>query len=224
MELAAAPQGPGAASGPGPRSGARGRPAPSAMSWWIGGLFAIGSVCFALGSVPLVLRRRRARPWSRGRSSSGRSSSPAPGTCSTTRRCAAPGGIFGRVRRRRGRLRSLVGWKPRRHRLLGGARPARRHRVLQRHARSRPPQSDLTLAAGSGTWSGRRTSFGSIASSSPAGSRTPRSTAGSCPGRTARSGWRISALNMLGSIAFGVVRDRARATCARPASWPTSRW
>lgn len=37
-------------------TGARGGPA-SALSWWIGGLFALGSVCFALGSLPLYFDR-----------------------------------------------------------------------------------------------------------------------------------------------------------------------
>ena len=31
----------------------RGGRRPSAASWWMGGLFAIGSICFALGSIPL---------------------------------------------------------------------------------------------------------------------------------------------------------------------------
>lgn len=43
----------GLRSGPGGRTGGP----PSALSWWIGGLFGAGSVCFALGSVPVVFDR-----------------------------------------------------------------------------------------------------------------------------------------------------------------------
>lgn len=38
--------------GTGPRGGRA-----SALSWWIGGLFALGSVCFALGSLPVYFDR-----------------------------------------------------------------------------------------------------------------------------------------------------------------------
>lgn len=49
-EARAAPAGPVARA-------ERMRPRPTAESWWIGGLFAIGSACFALGSMPAYFDR-----------------------------------------------------------------------------------------------------------------------------------------------------------------------
>ena len=59
--------------------------APRAIAWWIGVLFAIGSVCFALGACPPYATRVGRTPTT-SPTSSGRSSSPRRRSCSTTRR------------------------------------------------------------------------------------------------------------------------------------------
>ena len=62
-----------------------GRAASNAASWWTGGLFAIGSICFALGSTRLYFDHVQPAVVA-GRSSSDRCSSPRPPHCSTDRR------------------------------------------------------------------------------------------------------------------------------------------
>ena len=169
VELAAAPQGARAAARP--ASAAEGGRA-SAMSWWIGGLFAIGSLCFALGSVPLYFDALD------------------PGVVAGTffvgsifftsaaylqfhETLRAPGGVLARVRAAPAGCASLVGLEAAPDRLLGGAGPAGRHGVLQhQHLRGHAGRPDGRAGAAPGLGAGRLRVRS--ASSSPAGSPTPR--------------------------------------------------
>ena len=172
----------------------------SAMSWWIGGLFAIGSVCFALGSVPAYF------------------DTFAPDVVSRTffvgslfftsaaylqlhETLRAPGGVVAGSAPP-GRLRSLVGWKPRRIdfwavlvQLVGT--------VLFNVSTYAATQSDLT------TQEARRLVWapdvaGSICFLVASWLAYAEVNRGVLPRPDGSVGWRIAGLNLLGSIAFGV--------------------
>ena len=120
VELAAAPQGTRPASGAAATVPARGGRA-ERVELVDRRLFAIGSICFALGSLPAVLRRTSPARWSPATFFVGSIFFTSPPTCSTT---SAPRARAGSLAGRRGRARlaSLVGWKPRRIDFVGGDR------------------------------------------------------------------------------------------------------
>ncbi|WP_421741308.1 hypothetical protein [Cellulomonas sp.] len=178
----------------------------SALSWWIGGLFALGSVCFALGSVPLYFDQ------------------VAPATVGATffvgsifftsaaylqfhETLRAPAGVLADSPRPR-RLASLVGWHPRRIdfwavlvQLVGT--------VFFNLSTFAATRADLTLAQERHlVWApdvGGSICF--LVASWLAYAEVNR---GILPRSDRSVGWGIAALNLLGSVAFGVAAVAAR--------------
>ena len=85
---------------------------PDAMSWWIGGLFAVGSICFALGSLPLYFDNVAA-PTVAWTFFVGSLFFTSAAYLQYRETVSAPEGILA-DRQTRGPLRRLVGWHPRR--------------------------------------------------------------------------------------------------------------
>ena len=168
-----------------------------------------------------VLRRASTRPSCAGRSSSGRSSSRRPPTCSSTRPCARPAGCSP-SRRARGRLASLVGWKPRRIdcwaalvQLVGTV-----FFNISTFAATRP---DLTLAQERHlVWA--PDVVGSICFLVASWLAYAEVNRGVLPRSDRSVGWSIAALNLLGSVAFGVAAVAARYLRIHRRARPTSRW
>lgn len=84
----------------------------SAASWWIGSLFAIGAVCFALGSVPQYVARVDAAVVGRT-FFVGSLFFTTAAYLQYVETLRAPGGVLADSPRP-GRLAALVGWRPRR--------------------------------------------------------------------------------------------------------------
>jgi len=178
----------------------------SASSWWIGSLFGIGSACFALGSVPWYVDRVDpalvAMTFFLGSVFF-----TAAAYLQLHETLRAPGGVLAQSVRP-GRLASLVGWKPRRLdfwaalvQLVGtvffnvstfAATRADLTTVQDRHLVWAPDVagSICFLVASWFAWS--EVNRGILP-------RSDRST-----------GWNIAALNLLGSVAFGVAAVAAR--------------
>jgi hypothetical protein len=178
----------------------------SALSLWIGGLFAIGSICFAVGSVP------------------GYFDAVAPGVVAGTffvgsvfftsaaylqlhETLRAPGGVL-TGSARPGRLQSLVGWKP--HRIdywavlvqLVGT-------VLFNVSTFAATQADLSIQeARRFVWA--PDVAGALAFLVASWLAYAEVNRGVLPRSDRSVGWRIAGLNLLGSIAFGVSAIAAR--------------
>lgn len=178
----------------------------STMSWWIGSLFAIGSFCFALGSVPLYF------------------DTVAPGVVAWTffvgsifftsaaylqyhETLHAPGGVLTESARPRP-LASLVGWKP--HRIdfwavlvqLVGT-------VFFNISTFSATQADLTAEqARHLVWA--PDVYGSVCFLVASWFAYAEVNRGVLPRPDRSIGWTVAALNMLGSVAFGVSAVAAR--------------
>jgi hypothetical protein len=178
----------------------------SAMSWWIGSLFGIGSACFALGSVPAYV------------------DAVAPALVASTffvgsifftsaaylqfhETLRAPGGVVAGSSRP-GLLRSLVGWKPRRIdfwavlvQLVGT--------VFFNISTWSATQSDLTTEQAKRlVWA--PDVVGSVCFLVASWFAYSEVNRGVLPRSDRSVGWRIAALNMMGSVAFGVAAVAAR--------------
>ena len=155
-----------------------------------------------------VLRRARPGRGRRRRSSSGRSSSRRPRYLQFHETLRAPGGVLAESARPRP-LGVAGGLEAAPDRLLGGAGPAGGHGVLQhQHLLGDPGGPDA--ASRHGTWSGRRTCSGPICFLVASWFAYAEVNRGVLPRSDRSVGWRIAALNMLGSIAFGVSAVAAR--------------
>lgn len=172
---------------------------PSASSWWIGGLFAIGSICFALGSLPLYFDSVAAPTVART-FFVGSIFFTSAAYLQYRETVTAPEGIFAGTPTR-GPLRRLVGWKPRRLdfwaasvQLVGT--------VFFNVTTFAATRTDLTLEQERHlVWA--PDAFGSIAFLVASWFAYSEVNRGVLPRSDRSTGWRISALNMLGSIAFG---------------------
>jgi predicted membrane protein len=178
----------------------------SASSWWIGSLFAVGSVCFALGSVPWYVEHVAADLVG-ATFFVGSIFFTAAAYLQLHETLRAPGGVLAQSPRP-GRLASLVGWKPHRIDFWAGvvqlvgtmffnistfaATRADLSTVQDRHLVWAPDVvgSVCFLVA---SW---------LAYAEVNRGILPR------PDRSV--GWRIAALNLLGSVAFGVAALAAR--------------
>jgi len=178
----------------------------SAMSWWIGSLFAIGSLCFALGSVPLYFDALDLAvvAWTFFVGSIFFTSAAYLQFHETLR---APGGVLTQSSRPRP-IASLVGWKP--HRIdfwavlvqLVGT-------VFFNISTFAATQADLTAAqARHLVWA--PDVYGSICFLVASWFAYAEVNRGVLPRSDRSVGWRIAALNMLGSVAFGVSAVAAR--------------
>ena len=178
----------------------------SAMSWWIGSLFAIGSVCFALGSVPAYFDNIDPGIVA-GTFFVGSIFFTSAGYLQFHEVLRAPGGVLAQSARPR-RLASLVGWKPRRIdfwavlvQLVGT--------VFFNISTFAAIQSDLTTEQAKRlVWA--PDVFGSICFLVASWLAYSEVNRGILPRSDRSVGWRISALNMVGSIAFGVSAIAAR--------------
>jgi len=178
----------------------------SAMSWWIGSLFAIGSLCFALGSVPLYFDALDLAvvAWTFFVGSIFFTSAAYLQFHETLR---APGGVLTQSSRPRP-IASLVGWKP--HRIdfwavlvqLVGT-------VFFNISTFAATQADLTAAqARHLVWA--PDVYGSICFLVASWFAYAEVNRGVLPRSDRSVGWRIAALNMLGSVAFGISAVAAR--------------
>lgn len=180
--------------------------AASALSWWIGGLFAIGSLCFALGSLPLFFDQvdPAVVGWTFFVGSIFFTSAAYLQLHETLR---APAGVLADSPRP-GRLASLVGWQPRRIdfwavlvQLVGT--------VFFNLSTFAATRSDLTLAQERHlVWApdvGGSICF--LVASWLAYAEVNR---GILPRSDRSVGWSIAALNLAGSVAFGVAAVAAR--------------
>ncbi|GEK19836.1 YrhK family protein [Cellulomonas xylanilytica] len=178
----------------------------SAMSWWIGSLFAVGSLCFALGSVPLYVDALDPAVVA-GTFFVGSIFFTSAAYLQFHETLRAPGGVLAESARP-GRLASLVGWKPRRIdfwavlvQLVGT--------VFFNISTFSATQADLTLAQERHLiWA--PDVYGSICFLVASWFAYAEVNRGVLPRSDRSVGWRIAALNMLGSIAFGVSAVAAR--------------
>jgi len=178
----------------------------SAMSWWIGSLFAIGSLCFALGSVPLYFDTLDPAVVA-GTFFVGSVFFTSAGYLQLHEVLRAPGGVLAESARP-GRLASLVGWRPRRIdfwavlvQLVGT--------VFFNISTFSATQADLTAAQERHLiWA--PDVLGSICFLVASWFAYAEVNRGVLPRSDRSIGWRIAALNLLGSIAFGVSAVAAR--------------
>jgi hypothetical protein len=179
---------------------------PRVLSWWIGGLFAVGSVCFALGSLPLFVDRVAAATegWTFFVGSIFFTAAAYLQLHETLR---APAGVLADAPQP-GVLASLVGWRP--HRIdfwavlvqLVGT-------VFFNVSTFAATRADLTVAQERHlVWApdvGGSICF--LVASWLAYAEVNR---GVLPRSDRSVGWSIAALNLLGSVAFGVAAVAAR--------------
>ncbi|WP_082570614.1 YrhK family protein [Cellulomonas sp. Root485] len=178
----------------------------SAMSWWIGSLFAVGSLCFALGSVPLYFDTLDPAVVA-GTFFVGSIFFTSAGYLQFHETLRAPGGVLAESARP-SRLASLVGWQPRRIdfwavlvQLVGT--------VFFNISTFSATQADLTTAqARHLIWA--PDVLGSICFLVASWFAYAEVNRGVLPRSDRSIGWRIAALNMLGSVAFGVSAVAAR--------------
>lgn len=180
---------------------------PSAMSWWIGSLFAIGSVCFGLGSLPAFFDTVAASTvaWTFFVGSLFFTSA---GYLQYRETVTAPEGIVDVGKPTRGPLRRLVGWKPRR--LDFWAAFVQLVGTLSFNVTTfAATRTDLTLLQERHlVWA--PDALGSVAFLVASWFAYSEVNRGILPRSDHSTGWRISALNMLGSIAFGLSAVGAR--------------
>jgi hypothetical protein len=186
-------------------AGARGGPA-SALSWWIGGLFAVGSLCFALGSVPWYVDEVAPAVvgWTFFVGSIFFTSAAYLQLHETLR---APDGVLADSARP-GRLASLVGWRPRRIdfwavlvQLVGTVFFNLSTFAATRADLSVTQERHLIWAPDVGG------SLCFLVASWLAYAEVNR---GILPRSDRSVGWSIAALNLAGSVAFGVAAVAAR--------------
>ena len=179
---------------------------PSAMSWWIGGLFAIGSICFALGSLPAYFDTVSA-PTVAWTFFVGSLFFTTAGYLQYRETVAAPEGIFV-DRETRGPLRRLIGWKPRR--LDFWAASIQLVGTLFFNVTTfAATRSELTVAQERHlVWA--PDALGSVAFLVASWLAYSEVNRGILPRSDRSTGWRISALNLVGSIAFGASAIGAR--------------
>ncbi len=174
-----------------------GRPNP--MSWWMGALFGVGSICFAVGSLPLYF------------------DNVSPSVVGTTffvgsiffttaaylqfhETLSAPEGILADSPRPR-RLASLVGWTPRRLDWWGSAVQLV-GTVWFNVTTFAATRSDLSVTQDRRLiWA--PDVFGSICFLLASWFAYSEVNRGLLPRSDRSIGWRITALNLVGSIAFG---------------------
>ena len=173
--------------------------APFAMAWWMGVLFAIGSICFALGSFPPYATAVGATPdnitYFIG--------SIFFTTASFLQYMEVASAPTDLVEPHRKRLRLAAADPAPPHRLVGGGHPVARHPVVQPdHAERAAGRAGRRRRAT--TRSGVPTRWAPSASSSRAGWPGSRSATGRSPGGRRGISWWITVLNLVGSIAFGV--------------------
>ncbi|WP_156043800.1 YrhK family protein [Cellulomonas sp. URHE0023] len=179
---------------------------PTALSWWIGSLFAVGSICFALGSLPVYVDNVAA-PAVAWTFFIGSVFFTSAGYLQYREAVAAPEGIFV-DRQTRGPLRRMIGWKPRRLdfwaafvQLVGT--------VFFNVTTFAATRSDLTLAQERHLiWA--PDVLGSVAFLVASWFAYSEVNRGILPRSDRSTGWRISALNLIGSIAFGASAVGAR--------------
>ncbi|WP_426592145.1 hypothetical protein ACPPVS_10125 [Cellulomonas sp. McL0617] len=179
---------------------------PTPMSWWIGGLFAVGSLCFAVGAVPVYFDRVAPAvvAWTFFVGSIFFTSA---GYLQYRETVTAPEGIFV-DRQTRGPVRRLIGWKPRRLdfwaafiQLVGT--------LFFNVTTFAATRADLTLAQDRHlVWA--PDAVGSVAFLVASWFAYSEVNRGVLPRSDRSTGWRISALNLLGSIAFGASAIGAR--------------
>ncbi|WP_051274407.1 hypothetical protein [Cellulomonas sp. URHD0024] len=180
---------------------------PTAMSWWIGSLFAIGSVCFALGSLPVYFDNVAAATvaWTFFVGSLFFTSA---GYLQYRETVTAPEGIFIADKPTRGPLRRLIGWKPRRLdfwaafvQLVGT--------LFFNVTTFAATRTDFTVAQERHLiWA--PDALGSVAFLVASWFAYSEVNRGILPRSDRSTGWRIGALNLLGSIAFGLSAVGAR--------------
>lgn len=179
---------------------------PSAMSWWIGSLFAIGSICFALGSLPAYFDAVEPAlvAWTFFVGSVFFTAAAYLQYHETLR---APGGVL-LESARPSRLASLVGWKPRRIdfwavlvQLVGT--------VFFNITTFAATREDLDLAQERHLiWA--PDVYGSICFLVASWLAYSEVNRGILPRPDRSVGWRISALNLGGSVAFGIAAVASR--------------
>ncbi len=179
---------------------------PSALSWWIGGLFALGSVCFAVGSVPGYVDAVDA-PVVGATFFVGSIFFTSAAYLQYHETLRAPGGVLADSARPR-RLAALVGWRP--HRLdfwavlvqLVGT-------VFFNVSTFAATRSELsTVQARHLVWA--PDVLGSVCFLVASWFAYAEVNRGVLPRADGSTGWRIAALNLLGSVAFGVSAVAAR--------------
>lgn len=179
---------------------------PSASSFWIGGLFAGGSACFALGSVPAYFDAVAASTVA-ATFFVGSLLFTSAAYLQLHETLHAPGGVVSGSARP-GRLRSLVGWRPRRIdfwavlvQLLGT--------LLFNVSTFAATTSDLS------SQEARRLVWapdvgGSVCFLVASWFAFAEVNRGVLPRPDRSVGWRIAAMNLMGSVAFGVAAVAAR--------------
>ncbi len=174
------------------------------MSWWIGALFAIGSICFALGSLPVYFNNIAA-PIVAWTFFVGSLFFTSAGYLVFRETVAAPEGIF-LDKESRGPLRRLIGWKPRRLdfwaaliQLIGT--------LFFNVTTFAGTRADLTLAQERHLiWA--PDVLGSVAFLVASWFAYSEVNRGILPRSDRSTGWRISALNLLGLDRLRRVGDR----------------
>lgn len=182
----------------------RGRASPT--SWWLGGLFGVGSVCFALGSLPLYFDRVAPAAVA-ATFFAGSIFFTSAGYLTYRETVAAPEGILDDSRRPRG-LRALIGWTPRRIdwwaatiQLVGT--------VAFNVTTFAATRTDLSLQDERRLVWGPDV-IGSVCFLVASGLAYAEVNRGVLPRSDRSVGWRIAALNLVGSLAFGASAVGAR--------------
>ncbi|MEZ0449887.1 hypothetical protein [Cellulomonas sp. ICMP 17802] len=178
----------------------------SALSWWIGALFGVGSICFALGSVPAYVDAVDPAAVA-ATFFVGSIFFTSAGYLQFHEVLRAPGGVLAESARPR-RLAALVGWKPRRIdfwavlvQLVGT--------VFFNISTFAATQTDLTTEQAKRlVWA--PDVYGSICFLVASWLAYSEVNRGILPRSDRSVGWRIAALNLAGSVAFGVAAVAAR--------------
>ena len=194
MGVALAPQAPAQPARPARPGGRRG-----ASAWWIGVLFAIGSICFAIGSFP---------PYTTAVGTNADDLTYFIGSIffttaafsSTTRQ---PRRRPPSTARRRARLPLALHSCSTSHRLVGQPHPVRRDALVQPDDLRRP-RGRARRHRGNTIRSGGPTRSGSICFLVASWLAWAEECHGSFAWRPSHISWWITLLNLVGSVAFGV--------------------